>query len=121
VFRWSGHCLLSCRELWFGVYVGQAENNGSLAKNANTSLRLSFRATTTLPSASTPWIWNTARPQHHLPNRHSSCNARPDHTYGSNPGAEGVQLPRRRRRIEGTVAAKTVAQQNGHSTLLNAG
>src|SRR5262245_14267935 len=27
----------------------------SLVKNANTSLRLSLRATTTLPSASTPW------------------------------------------------------------------
>src|SRR5262249_36393992 len=34
-------------------------HGGSLAKNANTSLRLSFRATTTLPSASTPWTWNT--------------------------------------------------------------
>src|SRR5262245_3681038 len=33
--------------------------HGALAKNANTSLRLSFQATTTLPSASTPWIWNT--------------------------------------------------------------
>jgi hypothetical protein len=30
-------------------------HGGSLAKNANTCLRLSFRATTTLPSASTPW------------------------------------------------------------------
>src|SRR5215510_1756412 len=34
-------------------------HGGSLAKNANTSLRLSLRATTTLPSASTPWTWNT--------------------------------------------------------------
>ncbi len=34
-------------------------HGGSLAKNANTSLRLSLRATTILPSASTPWIWNT--------------------------------------------------------------
>src|SRR5215470_9975918 len=28
------------------------------AKNVSTSLRLSFRATTTLPAASTPWTWN---------------------------------------------------------------
>src|SRR5262245_57226733 len=28
-------------------------------KNVKTSLRLSFRATMILPSASTPWIWNT--------------------------------------------------------------
>src|SRR5262249_34449291 len=34
-------------------------HGGSLANNANASVRLSFRATTTLPSASTPWTWNT--------------------------------------------------------------
>jgi hypothetical protein len=34
-------------------------HGASLAKNAHTSLRLSFRAMTTLPSASTPWTWNT--------------------------------------------------------------
>src|SRR5262245_52024138 len=34
-------------------------HGASLAKNAKTSLRLSFRATTTLPSPSTPWTWNT--------------------------------------------------------------
>src|SRR5262245_19816891 len=34
-------------------------HGASLAKNASTCLRLSLRATTTLPTASTPWTWNT--------------------------------------------------------------
>ena len=43
-------------------------HGASLPKNANTSLRLSSRTTTTLPSASTPWTWNAffARVDHRL-------------------------------------------------------
>jgi hypothetical protein len=68
-------------------------HGGSLAKNASTSLRLNFRATTTLPSASTPWTL-----EHLLckvePDGGNCCHGRPPLVIRLQRSLYGTQMPR---------------------------